>query len=560
MPFENTAADAAISTSSAKPLTAILKTGVWPVPQEQAATGTAETRMSVPLRIRRIQVFPLAIPMRFRFEHAAAGRDVADPVVLQIEGAAPFADRVGHGETLARPYVTGETADTVVADIAAVFAARLLDFRPTTFAEALEFIDTLPTTDGDRLVLAARAAVELALLDLAGQVFRRRAADLAGWLGAPGFGPPGALRSASYSGIIVGRNPRKLAWALRAQRCYGLRDFKIKVAVDGWQDRLQRATSSSAAPRRRPRSPSRANRGGWTVSETLAAAPTLAQFGVTALEQPLPIRRLPAPRPRKIPCDLIADESLRTMDDARRLIAAGGPHPQHPHRQKRRPDPPPSASPAPASPPASTSAPAASSAKPRIHRRRHRLPRSLPPRPLRRRALRYVSAEGRQSPPQSASRRSGRIAARPGFGLGIRSTTPPPRPSLPTRPVRSRCDTPRSAPPPAKRRAFTDFGRYDAGESRQNHVPPGPDRRNEARVPRQRPRLHPHRAPRRRRHVPCSSPCSSPPSAARKQAKQVVCLANQKTIALAVQQYAHDNNAIVGSYNDSRGWVDWPLR
>ena len=42
--------------------------------------------MSVALRIRRIQVFPLTIPMRFRFEHAAAGREIADPVVLRVEG------------------------------------------------------------------------------------------------------------------------------------------------------------------------------------------------------------------------------------------------------------------------------------------------------------------------------------------------------------------------------------------------------------------------------------------------------------------------------------------
>jgi prepilin-type N-terminal cleavage/methylation domain-containing protein/prepilin-type processing-associated H-X9-DG protein len=48
---------------------------------------------------------------------------------------------------------------------------------------------------------------------------------------------------------------------------------------------------------------------------------------------------------------------------------------------------------------------------------------------------------------------------------------------------------------------------------------------------------------------------------AREQAKQIVCLANQKTIAMAVQQYAHENSdAIVGSYNDRQGWVDWPLR
>ena len=195
--------------------------------------------MNAPLRIRRLQVFRLAIPMRFRFEHAAAGRDVADPVVLQVEGAAPFAHLAGYGETLARPYVTGETAESVVARIADTFAARLLDFRPTTFAEALEFIEALPGIgDGDPQIPAARAAVELAVLDLAGRAFQRRAADVAGWLGVAGFGAPGALGAARYSGMVVGRTPRKQVF-----RCFAT--FRESSGP-------RRATG---APRRSPRPP-----------------------------------------------------------------------------------------------------------------------------------------------------------------------------------------------------------------------------------------------------------------------------------------------------------------
>lgn len=283
--------------------------------------------MNVALRIRRVQVFPLAIPMRFRFEHAAAGRDVADPVVLQLEATAPFADCVGYGETLARRYVTGETTATVVADIAGVFAERLLDFRPSTFTEALEFLDSLPFEQGGRPVLAARTALELAILDLAGHVFRRRAADIAGWVGAPGFGTPGALAAARYSGIVVGRGDRKLGWLLRAQRCYGLRDFKLKVALPGWEARLETAQRVLHRALGSGRATLRADaNGGWSADEALAAAPRLVRCGVSALEQPLPPAedaRLPE-LSRATGIDLIADESVRTLADARRLIAAGG--------------------------------------------------------------------------------------------------------------------------------------------------------------------------------------------------------------------------------------------
>ncbi len=283
--------------------------------------------MTAPLRIRQVQIFRLAIPLRFRFEHAAAARDTTDPVVVRLAAEAPYPQHVGHGETLARQYVTGESAESVVEDVAEFFGPHLLEFRPTSFAEALEFIEALPSLNEGRVVNAARTAVELALIDLAGHVFRRRAADVAGWMGLPGFGAPGCLATARYSGVIVGRTRRKLTTLLRLQRWYGLRDFKIKVAVEGWQQRLawahqvlQRAIANGRVTLRAD-----AN-GAWSLAELAAAAPMLEQSGVSALEQPLPESeddQLPLLAGRT-GCDLIADESLITLADAQRLLAAGG--------------------------------------------------------------------------------------------------------------------------------------------------------------------------------------------------------------------------------------------
>lgn len=47
---------------------------------------------------------------------------------------------------------------------------------------------------------------------------------------------------------------------------------------------------------------------------------------------------------------------------------------------------------------------------------------------------------------------------------------------------------------------------------------------------------------------------------AREQAKQTYCLANQKTLAMAMLQYSHENkDAIAGSYTNGKNcWVDWP--
>ncbi len=283
--------------------------------------------MNVPLRIRRVQIFPLAIPMRLRFEHAAVARAVADPLIVQLTAEAPYAKHVGYGETLARQYVTGETAETVRDDITELFAPHLLEFRPTSFAEAVQFAHELPTLIDGRLVNAARCAVELAVLDLAGRVFRRRLSDVTGWLDLPAFVRPGGLDVVRYSGMVVGRTPRTLRLLLRLQRCYGLRDFKIKVAVEGWEHRLELAQRLLRRGLERGVVTLRADaNGGWDFEQARAALPTLERCGVSALEQPLPATQdaeLPALAKSTV-CDLIADESLLTVEDADELVDAGG--------------------------------------------------------------------------------------------------------------------------------------------------------------------------------------------------------------------------------------------
>lgn len=282
--------------------------------------------MKPPLRVRSVHIHPLAIPMRLRFEHATASRSVADPVLVQLSAESPYSELSGWGETLARPYVTGESAESVVEDIQNHFVPRLVEFRAESFPEALEQIDELPQLVDGRVVNAARAAVELALLDIAGKAFGRSASDVCGWMEARGFGSPGAISQARYSGIVVGRDPRKLKWMLRLQRAFGLSDFKIKVAVDGWQRSLAAAYAILGGAMRAGRATLRADaNGAWTLADALEAAPELERFGVCALEQPLSAQaddELP-PLARQTRCALVADESLLTLEDCERLIESG---------------------------------------------------------------------------------------------------------------------------------------------------------------------------------------------------------------------------------------------
>lgn len=283
--------------------------------------------MKAVLSIRDVRVYRLGIPMRLKFEHALASRDTADPVVVACVGASPYAHVVGHGETLARPYVTGESADSVVDDVVNIFCPLLADFRAGSFAEALEKIDALPLDAGGRIIHAARAAVELALIDLACRAFGRRASDIAGWLGLPGFGAPGCIDTARYSGIVVGRSKRKLQWLLRLQRLAGIRDFKLKVATEGWEERLIWTHRVLGGAIRRGAATLRVDaNAGWTLAEANEAAPMLDEHGVSALEQPLTdVHDADLPYlAEQVHADIIADESLLGPDDARRLLQCGG--------------------------------------------------------------------------------------------------------------------------------------------------------------------------------------------------------------------------------------------
>src|SRR5262245_10270998 len=116
--------------------------------------------MPAPIVVSRLAMRTLAIPLRQKFTHSGAAREVAEPLIVAIE----LSDRtIGYGETHPRPYVSGETLEGTIDTIRSLFVPLLVDFRPRHFGDALEAVAALPQVDDlGRPVTAARAAVELA--------------------------------------------------------------------------------------------------------------------------------------------------------------------------------------------------------------------------------------------------------------------------------------------------------------------------------------------------------------------------------------------------------------
>ena len=176
-------------------------------------------------RLLELELFHLRLPFRRKFAHAAAQRNATDTVVV----AALLADgTVGYGEGLPRPYVTGETVDSVLYNISDTFAGRLAAVEPAGFAELLERLDDLPfINDQQQIVNSARCAVELALLDAYGKYFNHDLSSIPGWLGDPALAGRPSIETIRVSGVLGTGQPDRLVRQLRLMRLYGLRHFKL---------------------------------------------------------------------------------------------------------------------------------------------------------------------------------------------------------------------------------------------------------------------------------------------------------------------------------------------
>ena len=265
-------------------------------------------------QLTQLEIYRTAIGMR-SFEHAAASRDVAEAVVVR----AVFSDgSAGWGETLPRQYVTGETMETVPADIERVIWPAV---GGADFSDAAAAIARIPVAAADgRCLNAAACAVELACVDrLLGEVGPGMLATLAGGR------PPADRIEPRVSGVLGSADPAKTAKRLRLMRWYGLRDFKLKLgfgeAADEENLRLVHRRIGKAIAGGKCTLRVDVN-GGWDAESVPRRVAGLKPWGVCVVEQPVfcGAEEL-VELARRCELPLMADESLLTESDAKQLLA-----------------------------------------------------------------------------------------------------------------------------------------------------------------------------------------------------------------------------------------------
>jgi muconate cycloisomerase len=259
------------------------------------------------MKINRFDIVTVDIPMRQSVRHALAERSVARNILV----AAHDADgNVGWGECCPRPYVTGETIDSVKQDLGSIILPQLLGRELESFGQVRSLIEPLLDSMA-RNQQAAFCAAELALLDLAGRHFGVSAGSVLGPVQAP---------QVRYSGVIATDDIESVKQNAAFMAKFGVNDVKVKVGAS-LESNLGILTTARAILGEAVTLRIDANCA-WSAQETLRQLEAMQAFSLTGVEQPVPGEDIAGMREVTAAglVPVVADESLCSLEDARTLV------------------------------------------------------------------------------------------------------------------------------------------------------------------------------------------------------------------------------------------------
>lgn len=264
--------------------------------------------------IERVELFGVNLPFRFSFKHAAGQRTNSESIFVKLTLSGGI---VGWGEALPRPYVTGETVPIALEALRKTLAPLVLGLTieksEDVYSVANKIQGVFPAGEADGKIYfgAARCALELALLDAASRMLK---VSMCAWLGPPGN------RNIHATAVIPDMAPNKLTWLLWLIKGTGFKAVKIKVGTDHDEQSLTLVRRILG-----PDIPLIADANGvWHASEAIEKLQQWRRFGITLVEQPVASRDFAGMRHVQdlTGLNVMADESLRSMQDAQDLIDA----------------------------------------------------------------------------------------------------------------------------------------------------------------------------------------------------------------------------------------------
>jgi muconate cycloisomerase len=272
------------------------------------------------MRIRQLTAYVVRLPLKHAFVHASSSRHDSENVLVRCELAEGTA---GWGEGVPRSYVTGETPEGCLTQLAGMPLAEQLSAACDSWPDVVRLCEGFTPTavrDDPRGCYgnALRCAVELSILDAFGRLLGEPVSAVARHY------PPAASiiesrGSVRYSAVIDAGNDGLARKAL-VRRVYGFHDCKVKVGHPGDNDAARLSTIRRWIGRRMDLRLD-ANEA-WRASELTSKLEPLTKFNISCVEQPVPhaeVEQLADVR-QQIEFPIMFDESLTSMADAEAAI------------------------------------------------------------------------------------------------------------------------------------------------------------------------------------------------------------------------------------------------
>ena len=267
----------------------------------------------------KLEIYQVEIPMR-SFEHAAASRNVAQNILICItysDGSAAW------GESLPRDYVTGETLETVPADLADLWNLCLQTGALDSPTEPSAKLAEIPSMIGDRYVGSVSGALDIARFD---SMKNLSLSQMKKVLSQNNLFLENKINQ-RVTGVLGSVNPEKTRKRLNLMRLAGLSDFKLKLGFGDEIDtrNLEIVYRKIGKKIAKGKASLRVDvNGGWSQDEISTRANELTKYNVCAIEQPAYVSPEQLVKiAQNSPIPLLADESLLTYDDGELLAQAG---------------------------------------------------------------------------------------------------------------------------------------------------------------------------------------------------------------------------------------------
>lgn len=257
------------------------------------------------MRVEIVELRRVQIPLRRAFKHALHERTRTDAVFVTLYDEAGNA---GWGEIQPRPYVTGETIESVLDESGPRLAGELLGREFHSVQEVHTWLGDAPGCVGRRF--ATLCGFDLALMDLFGHHTGTSVAQMLGGITKPEL----------PAGVIVGFEHKtdKIARYCATVRLSGKRHIKVKVGLDDDLERLRQVAKVFKNTGIRLDA-----NAAWTPDEAIAKLRKwVPEIDIASIEQPVAaddyagLRKIREETGVKV----MADESVCTLADATRLI------------------------------------------------------------------------------------------------------------------------------------------------------------------------------------------------------------------------------------------------